>query len=381
MLTTASLGYLSIDDPVLYDWLNSMVGAFNQLQQQVGVDSAPAAQTATGQALPAPAAPASIAVKAARGTFNITIGASRGAAPGIQYFLEVASDPTFPSSTVVCPLGTTLGFSIDLGNVMRYFRARAKYPSSDYSPFTYLGTAAHPTAVSGGLATSNDIQQNAPSNSVNNATVDSVDGGNGTATVRVYGPGGVGSSWIQSYGQGTRTFPGGSITGLAYSTSYYVVWDTVGQAYLTYTSLEQTMADSYVFAGQVTTVASGGTGGTSGGGGVNYGPGGCTEVGTALEFPGGAETKMRVEECHDWIEMELDSGARLAMARGTLVSVFRRAEELRPGDLVEIGREGMVSPVKRVEESHRPSQKMVVRVKPQGVYWANGVRVHNMKLL
>jgi hypothetical protein len=381
VLTTANLGHLAIDDPVLYDWLNSMAGAFNQLQQQVGVDSVPAAQTANGKALPAPTAPISIGVSAARGTFNVTIRASRGAAPGIQYFLEVASDPTFPSSTTVYPLGTTLGFSINLGSVTRYFRARAKYPSSDYSPYTYLGTAANPTAVSGGLATSNDIQQNAPSNSVNNATVDSVDAENGSAIVRVYGPGGVGSSWTQSYGQGTRTFPGGTITGLTYSTNYYVVWDTVDQAYLVNTSLEQSMADSYVFAGQVTTVASGGSGGTLGGGGINYGPGGCTEVGTELEFPSGAETKMRVEECHDWIEMELDSGARLAMARGTLVSVFRRAEDLQPGDLVEVGREGMVSAVKRVGESRRQSQKMVVRVKPQGVYWANGVRVHNMKLL
>lgn len=380
MLTTTPLGYLAIDDPVLYDWLNSLTGAFNQLQQQVGVDATPAAQTPAGQALPVPAAPASLAVSAARGTFNITIGASKGAAPGIQYFLDVASDPSFPASTVTYALGTTLGFSLNLGDMTRYFRARAKYASSDYSPYTYLGTAANPTAVAGGMTTSDDILQNAPSNAVNNATVDSVDGGNGTATVRVYGPGGVGSSWTQSYGQGTRTFPAGTITGLAYSTAYYVVWDTVGQAYLAYVSLEQAMADTYVFAGQVTTVASGGTGGTSGGGGVNYGPGGCTEVGTVLEFPQGSEARMRVEPCREWIEIEVDGGPRLAMAQGTLVSVFRRAEELAPGDLVEVGREGAVRALKRVGRSWRESQKMVVRVKPQGTYLANGVRVHNMKL-
>lgn len=380
MLTTTPLGYLAIDDPVLYDWLNSLTGAFNQLQQQVGVDAAPAAQTQAGQALPVPTAPASLALSAARGTFDITIGASRGAAPGIQYFLEVASDPAFPSSTVTYALGSTLGFSLNLGDVTRYFRARAKYPSSDYSPYTYLGTAANPTLVAGGMTTSNDILQNAPSNAVNNATVDSVDGGNGAATVRVYGPGGVGSSWMQSYGQGTRTFPAGTISGLAYSTAYYVVWDTVGQAYLAYTSLEQTMADTYVFAGQVTTVAAGGTGGTSGGGGANYGPGGCTEVGTVLEFPQDSEAKLRVEPCREWIEIEVDGGAQLSMAPGTLVSVFRRAEDLAPGDLVEVGHEGAVLALKRVGRSWRDSQKMVVRVKPQGTYLANGVRVHNMKM-
>lgn len=381
MLNLAGLSYLTIDDPVLYDWLDGLVGAFNQLQQQVGVDTAAAPQTAANQALPAPGAPASIAVSAARGAFNITIGASPGAAPGIQYFLEIASDAGFSSSTSVYALGTTLGFSLNLGNVTRYFRARAKYPSSTYSSYIYLGTAANPTAVSGGQTTSNDILANAPSNSVNNATVDSTDAGNGTATVRIYGPGGVGTSWTQSYGQGTRTFPSGSITGLAYSTAYYVVFDTAGQAYLASKSLDQTVSDNYVFAGKVTTVASGGTGGTSGGGGSTWSLDGCTEVGTELRFPEGSETIMRVEECGRWVEIELESGERLAMAPGTLVSVFRRAEDLRPGEMVEVGQEGKVSAVKRAGQCWRSSKKMRVRVKPQGVYWANGIRVHNMKLI
>src|SRR5579884_2077069 len=185
MLTTAPLAYLAIDDPALYEWLSGLVGAFNQLQQQVGIDGAPAAQ-AGSQALPAPNAPASIAVSAARGTFNVTLGPSPGAAAGIQYFLEMASEPQFPASTSVYALGGTLGFSLNLGDVTRYFRARAKYPSSGYSPYVYLGTAANPTAVRGGQATSDDILANAPSNSVNNATVDSIDAGNGTATVRIY---------------------------------------------------------------------------------------------------------------------------------------------------------------------------------------------------
>ncbi len=381
MLNLASLGYLTIDDPVLYDWLGGLVTAFNQLQQQIGVDAAPAPQATTGQTIPAPAAPASLVANAARGTFNIALGSSPGAAPGIQYFVEVASDPSFPSSTMVYPIGTTLTLSLNLGNVTRYFRARAKYPSSAYSPYTYIGTAANPTAVTGGLATSNDILQNPPSNSVNNATVDSIDAGNGTATIRIYGPGGVGSSWTQSYGQGTRTFPTGTVNGLAYSTLYYLIWDTVGGAYLAFASLQQTVADPYTFCGKVTTVASGGTGGTSGGGGSDWGTGGCTEVGTELSFPENSEASLQLEECRKWIEIELESGARVAFAPGTLVSVFRRAEELKPGDLVEIGREGRVSAVRQAAQAWRASQRMVVRVKPQGIYWANGIRVHNMKLI
>ena len=50
-----------------------------------------------------------------------------------------------------------------------------------------------------------------------------------SATVRIYGMGGVGSSWTRYTGQGTQTFPAGTITGLAYSTTYYVVW--TGSAY------------------------------------------------------------------------------------------------------------------------------------------------------
>ncbi|HVB35390.1 MAG TPA: hypothetical protein VNJ52_13600 [Patescibacteria group bacterium] len=380
MLDTASLGYLAIDDPVLYDWLGSLTASFNQLQQQVGVDTAPAPQTSAAQALPAPAPPASLAATAARGTFNVTVAPSRGAAPSVQYFLESASDPTFPSSTVVYPLGQALSLSLNLGDATRYFRARAKYPSSNYSPYAYLGTAANPTAVSGGLASSNDILANAPSNAVNNATADSIDAGS-SATVRVYGPGGIGSSWTQDYGQGARAFPAGTITGLAYATTYYIAWDTARQMFVAGANLSEVISDSYAFVGKLTTVASGGVGGSSGGGGASFGPGGCTEVGTPLEFPGGATARVKIEPCGDWIEIELESGQRLAMARGTLVSVFRRAEELRPGELVEIGREGSVSAIAKAGRSWRASQKMVVSVRPQGTYWANGIRVHNMKLL
>ena len=380
MLDTAGLGYLAIDDPVLYDWLNTLASSFNQLQQQVGVDMAPSPQTSATQAVAAPAAPVSLAVTAARGVFNVTVGASRGAAPSVQYFLEAASDPSFPSSTVVYPLGSTQSLSVNLGNVTCYFRARAKYPSSNYSSYSYFGSAANPTAVAGGLASSNDILANAPSNAVNNATVDSIDAGS-SATVRIYGPGGTGSSWTQDYGQGARTFSAGTISGLSYSTTYYVAWDTASQMFVTGANLSDVVSDNYAFAGKVTTVASGGSGGTSGGGGANFGPAGCTEVGTPLEFPEGAATRMKIEPCNDWIEIELESGQRLAMARGTLVSVFRKAEDLLEGDLVEVGREASVSPVVKVGRSWRASQKMVVNVRPHGVYWAGGIRVHNMKLL
>ncbi len=276
MLSIPQLKQIEIRDPYAYEAFKRVIAAVNQLSRQVGIDAVPAVQTGTTQALPSPAAPAAIAVSAARGTFNITIGASPGAAPGVQYFLEVADNTGFtsnPSSTsnVVYPLGGTLQFSVNLGNVTRYFRARARYPQSGYSAYLYLGTPANPTAVVGGLAGSGDIQANAPFNYTNNATVDSIDAGT-SATVRVYGPGGVGTSWTRFAGNGNQTYPAGTITGLSYSTAYRVIYN--GASYSASTATTSTIPDNVVWSGKVTTVASGGGGGISGGGGSGAGDGG-----------------------------------------------------------------------------------------------------------
>ncbi len=374
MLTLPGLDRLAIEQPAVYDALLRLVGAFNQLQQQLGV------AVSRTTSLPAPAPPAGIEVTAARGVFAVRLEPAPGAGAGIEYFLEVSSTPAFdPATTVVYPLGGATAVTLNLGNQTRYFRARARYPSSDWSAYTWLGTAATPVAVSGGVAGSDDLAANAPSNAVNNATVDSVDAGNGTATIRVYGPGGPGSSWQQSYGAGTRSFPAGTLAGLAYQTTYTVVWDTAAGCYRATSSLAAAVADSYVFVGRVTTVAPGGTGGTSGGGGNNWGSGGCVEAGTPLELPAGARARMQLEPCTDWVELELADGRRLRLAPGTLVSIFVPAERLRPGALIET-RTGLVRLAAR-RRRRRPGQKMVLRVEPDGVYWAAGVRVHNFKLI
>jgi hypothetical protein len=374
MLTLPGLDRLAIEQPAVYDALLRLLGAFNQLQQQLGVAVGRAAS------LPPPAPPAALEVTAARGVFAVRLEPSPGAGAGIEYFLEVSSTPAFdPATTVVYPLGGATAVTLNLGNQTRYFRARARYPSSDWSAYTWLGTAAAPVAVSGGVAGSDDLAANAPSNAVNNATVDSVDAGNGTATVRVYGPGGPGSSWQQSYGAGTRSFPAGTLAGLAYQTSYTVVWDTATGSYRATTSLAAAVADSYVFVGRVTTVAPGGSGGSTGGGGSGWSSAGCAEVGTPLELPAGARARLRLAPCSDWVELALADGRRLRLAPGTLVSVFVPAERLRTGALVET-RTGLVRLARR-RRQRRPGQKMVLRVEPDGVYWAAGVRVHNFKLI
>src|SRR5579884_309774 len=89
MLTLPGLDRLAIEQPAVYDALLRLVGAFNQLQQQLGV------AVSRTTSLPAPAPPAGIEVTAARGVFAVRLEPSPGAGAGIEYFLEVSSTPAF----------------------------------------------------------------------------------------------------------------------------------------------------------------------------------------------------------------------------------------------------------------------------------------------
>jgi hypothetical protein len=224
---------------------------------------------------------------------------------------------------------------------------------------------------------------NDPSNTTNGATVDSIDAGS-NATIRIYGTGGVGTSWTRNSGYGaTPTFPPGTLFGQAYTTAYYVMWTGPtptypGASYQAFTSLPSALPDNYVFVGKVTTVAAGGTGGSSGGGGGGRGPGGCCEVGTPLKFPPGSEVDLEVVPCEDWIEIWTDGRRRVRVHPDTLVSVFRRAKALQLGDLLEL-EEGKIDRLFSAQVFHRSSQKMVVRVRPQGTYYGGGLRLHNLK--
>jgi hypothetical protein len=97
----------------------------------------------------------------------------------------------------------------------------------------------------------------------NTAKIDSVLSGS-TATVRVYGPGGVGTSYTQYVGQQSLTLPAASFTGQALNTTYQLLWNTATSTYLLTTGTTPT--DSYVYAGSLTTINNTGTGGTASGG-------------------------------------------------------------------------------------------------------------------
>lgn len=98
-----------------------------------------------------PPTSATLVVTASSGLFTSTIVPNAGAQVAVAYYLEVASSAAFtPDVTTVYTVGSTNQLQLNLGNVTRYFRARAKYPNSTYSDYFYFGTAGNPTPVVGG---------------------------------------------------------------------------------------------------------------------------------------------------------------------------------------------------------------------------------------
>ena len=104
---------------------------------------------------------------------------------------------------------------------------------------------------------------------------------------------------------------------------------------------------------------------------------GCSEVGTPLQLPSGSEVRLSLSECSQWVEIETESGRKLVVSFGTLVSVFMEAHSLLPGHLIEIGSGGFEK-VKTAKTVQRDSIRMQVEVTPHCVYLANGVRIHHL---
>ncbi len=109
------------------------------------------------------------------------------------------------------------------------------------------------------LFTSATIPANVGSNTTNTATVDSIDSGT-SALVRVYGPGGVGTSYSRLTGFGSLTRSPGTVSGLAYTTAYVVIW--TGSSFIATTSYLNTLPDGYEIVGSLTTTAATGVSGS-----------------------------------------------------------------------------------------------------------------------
>lgn len=299
---------------------------------------------------------------------NLTRNNDGRRARRILHQLQTSTSATF--APVQDDFGPTeqLQFSFGTINDTLYFRWRSRFEDSDFNEWR-----VYSSAVSISTLGSIEVKTNVVSNATNNATVDSADGGT-SATIRVYGPGGVGNAYTRYVGANSYTRNAGTLTGKAYSTKYYIYWD--GTALQAVSSLIATLPDSYEFIGSVTTVAGGGGGGISGGGGSTGS--GCTEVGTSLSFPAGSRSRVRLVKNEEWHDIELRNGRKLSLAHNSLVSVFVRVQDLKPGDLVEV-ENGEYSGVKKVSQDKRESFKQVAEVEPDHIYYGNGIRLHNIK--
>ncbi len=111
-------------------------------------------------------------------------------------------------------------------------------------------------------------------NLTNDATIDSVDAG-ASATVRVYGPGGVGSNWNRYRNLALAGSPAAvQFTGKAYSTRYYAALDTVTLQWTISTQLKDVTGDNMVIFSLLTKDAGGGGGASGGGASAAGGSGG-----------------------------------------------------------------------------------------------------------
>lgn len=178
------------------------------------------------------------------------------------------------SATTTYDLGGALTKEVQDPNQTKFWRLRSSFDGQAWNDWqTFISAAVcGPVAVQSGFERSTSVAPRSVLNT-NNATVDSVDAG-ANATIRIYGSGGVGSSYTRFDGQGNQiTTAGASILGAAYTTQYAVVLNAllVHLAFPTATQYLQTIADAFFYIATMTTVAAGGSGGSSGGGGTSGG--------------------------------------------------------------------------------------------------------------
>jgi hypothetical protein len=218
--------------------------ALQSLYAQTG--SAPLAKVDTSTAnFTAPPTASQLAVSGANGSFSVAITN----ATKTPVYQELSSSPVanFASGVTVYPVSTNTSYVFPNPGATLYWRLRSSYNQQNWSSYT-----VQPVAVSAGLVSSAATGSNLSLNQSNYATVDSVADG-GTATVRVYGSGGVGTSWTSILGTSSKVIPAGTIMNVAYAANGFVVWD--GATYQLKPQLAQTFPDTWVPVGKVSVIA------------------------------------------------------------------------------------------------------------------------------
>lgn len=208
----------------------------------------------------------------------------------ILHNVQSAIDSNFNNSSSVLDYGITSDvFGQDQRpNETRFFRIRSSFDGQNWNDWAIFSSAqtCGPVGVQSGFLRSTSAAPRGVVNNSNNATVDSIDNGDGTDTIRVYGPGGVGSSFTIFDGQGNQTtVAAGTIGGAAQSTFYQIVWSasTGFRAFPNATQYVNSLLDKFfTISGSLQTVAAGGGGGVTGGGGTSGGGGGTGGGGNKL---------------------------------------------------------------------------------------------------
>lgn len=190
-------------------------------------------------------------------TVTITLPQSGGGSSAPQnptnapIYQEVSSSTVANFSTVetTYPLSTGTTFTFTLPGQTLYWRLRSSYDQKTFGPYT-----TQPGPVSAGLQTSAATSPNMPLSQSNFARIDSI-GSGGTATIRIYGSGGVGTSWTSILGQNSKVIPPGTLLNITYGSTVYVAWD--GSTYQMKAGLTQTFPDSWLPVGSTSVISNG----------------------------------------------------------------------------------------------------------------------------
>jgi hypothetical protein len=221
--------------------------ALQSLYAQTG--SAPLSKVdATATPFTAPPAPSQLAVTGANGSFTVSLTPPR-TATNAPIYQELSSSPTanFTTGITTYPVSTNTSYVLPNPGVTLYWRLRSSYNQQNWSSYLAL-----PGAVAAGLMSSAASATNLSLNQSNYATVDSIAAG-ATATVRVYGSGGIGTAWASVLGSSSKLIAAGTILNIPYASNGFVVWD--GQKYQLKPQLAQTFPDSWIPVGKISVIA------------------------------------------------------------------------------------------------------------------------------
>lgn len=249
-------------DPQTYQGLNAMVDYVEALAAQLGVEPAPAAQVASGAAVPPPLQATGFQVVGEDGHFQIIITNNAANPQPVWNEIASATSMAFDAASGVAVYGpdARTQWTIPDPASSKYWRLRSKFLDSSFNSPQYfhsISSGAPVTTSSGvlrSLATAPRIQRSANYLTVtaefiaSGATLSNGDTSDGTPTVDW-----AAGNLALNGGASLLNVPKTTLRGLAAGTIYIFAWDTTtGTARYT-SDGGQALADSDVYLATVTT--------------------------------------------------------------------------------------------------------------------------------